>query len=127
MRGQTRHPAIMKSISRRLFLQRMGIGATMAASVPSLTQYQPTPAHNHTGKKLNIALCGLGTYANILSDGFAGSQYSHLAGIITGTPAKAVAWKKKFNIPDQNIYNYQDFDTIVNNKDIDLVYVVLPN
>lgn len=117
----------MKNISRRLFLQNMGIGAAVAATLPSLVPAPKKIQTRYPGKKLNIALCGLGNYANILADGFAGSQYCRLAGIVTGTPAKAVAWKKKYNIPDQNIYNYQTFDTIVNNKDIDLVYVVLPN
>ena len=69
----------------------------------------------------------MGTYANILADGFKDAQYCRLAGIVTGTPAKALSWKQKHAIPDQNIYNYQTFDTIINNKDIDLVYVVLPN
>jgi glucose-fructose oxidoreductase len=50
----------------------------------------------------------------------------YLAGIITGTPSKAEEWKKKYNIPDKNIYNYQTFDQIANNPDIDVVYVVLP-
>ena len=31
------------------------------------------------------------------------------------------------NFEKVDIYNYQNFDSIVNNKDIDLVYVVLPN
>ncbi|PQK90868.1 glucose-fructose oxidoreductase, partial [Pantoea ananatis] len=50
----------------------------------------------------------------------------YLAGIVTGTPSKAEAWKQKYNIPDKNIYNYQNFDQIANNPDIDIVYVVLP-
>jgi len=103
------------------------MGATMAAIVPSFIRQRQKLHDKYSGKKLNVALCGLGTYANILADGFADAQYCRLAGIVTGTPAKAVAWKQKHAIPDQNIYNYQNFDTIVNNKDIDLVYVVLPN
>ena len=50
-----------------------------------------------------------------------------LVGIVTGTPAKAEKWKKQFNIADKNSYNYQTFDRIIDNKDIDVVYVVLPN
>ena len=119
----------MKNLSRRSFLHSMGlgIGATaVATAIPFSRAYHP---HNkiYAGKKVNIALCGLGNYANILADGFATSQYCRLAGIVTGTPAKAAAWKKKHNIPEKNIYDYQHFDEIVNNKDIDLVYVVLPN
>jgi len=103
------------------------MGAAMAAAAPSFVQRTSILQHRYAGKKLNIALCGLGNYANILADGFKDAQYCRLAGIVTGTPAKALSWKQKHAIPEQNIYNYQNFDTIVNNKDIDLVYVVLPN
>ena len=118
----------MKNLSRRSFLQKtgMGIGASaVAASLPFINA--GNGERNDAGKKLNIALCGLGNYAGILAEGLEVSEYCRLAGIVTGTPSKAVTWKKKYNIPDKNIYNYQNFDTIVNNKDIDLVYVVLPN
>ena len=40
---------------------------------------------------------------------------------------KAEKWKKKYNIPGKNVYNYENFDTIRDNPDIDIVYVVLPN
>ena len=52
---------------------------------------------------------------------------SSLAGVVTGHPAKAEAWKKKYNLPDNNIYNYDNFDSIAGNPDIGLVYVVLPS
>ncbi len=106
----------------------MGIGtATAAAALPSFISIPKSGAENQDGKKLNIALCGLGRYAGYLAEGLADSQYCKLAGIITGTPAKAVDWKKRYDIPEKNIYNYQNFDDIKHNKDIDLVYVVLPN
>ncbi len=119
----------MKSYSRRSFLQNMGIGLSTAAIAKplSFSPLENAITNNYKGKKLNIALCGLGRYAGILADGFPFSQYCKLAGIVTGTPAKAAAWKKQHNIPDKNIYDYQHFDEIANNKDIDLVYVVLPN
>ena len=78
-------------------------------------------------KKLNIALCGLGRYANILAKGLQETKNCKLTGIITGTPKKEGIWKSKYDIPDKNIYNYENFDQIKNNQDIDLVYVVLPN
>ncbi|MCW3089885.1 MAG: Gfo/Idh/MocA family oxidoreductase [Ferruginibacter sp.] len=118
----------MKILSRRSFLQNMGVGAgaaAMAATLPSFVNI--SEAVNYEGKKLNIALCGLGRYAGYLASGLEASTYCRLAGIITGTPSKAVEWQKKYAIPQKNIYNYQNFDEIANNKDIDLVYVVLPN
>jgi glucose-fructose oxidoreductase len=77
--------------------------------------------------KLGIALVGLGYYStDLLAPALQQTEKCYLAGIVTGTPAKAETWKKKYNIPDKNIYNYQNFDQIANNPDIDIVYVVLP-
>src|SRR5437868_10209966 len=77
--------------------------------------------------KLGVALVGLGYYStDLLAPALQQTKNCYLAGIVTGTPAKAETWKKKYNIPDKNIYNYQTFDQIANNPDIDVVYVVLP-
>ncbi|WP_299701540.1 Gfo/Idh/MocA family oxidoreductase [uncultured Pontibacter sp.] len=79
-------------------------------------------------KKMGIALVGLGQYStNQLAPALQETEHCYLAGIVTGTPSKAEAWKKKYNIPDKNIYSYDTFDQIANNKDIDIVYVVLPS
>lgn len=117
----------MKKLSRRSFLINTSIAAGTATAAVALPSLIFTENPKYTGKKLNIALCGLGRYASILAEGFAYSAYCKLAGIITGTPAKAEKWKKQYNIPENNIYNYQDFDDIADNKDIDLIYIVLPN
>ena len=79
-------------------------------------------------KKLGIALAGLGTYADgQLAPALLQTEHCYLAGIVTGTPAKISIWKEKYNIPDKNIYNYENFDDIKDNPDIDIVYIVLPN
>ena len=81
-----------------------------------------------SNKKLGVALVGLGTYAaGQLAPALQQTVHCYLAGIVTGTPSKAAAWKEKYNIPDKNIYSYDNFDTIKDNPDIDIVYVVLPN
>lgn len=115
----------MENVSRRSFLQKLG----MSAGVASLVTLPSFLSHDkkNSDKKLNIALCGLGRYTTYLAEGIAVSTYCKVAGIITGTPSKAENWKKKYSIPQANVYNYQNFDEIKNNKDIDLVYVVLPN
>ncbi|MDB5232929.1 MAG: Gfo/Idh/MocA family oxidoreductase [Chitinophagaceae bacterium] len=120
----------MKDLSRRSFLQNLGMSAgatTLALALPSFATLSKKESRTYPGKKLNVALCGLGNYAGMLAYGLEQSQYCSLAGIVTGHPAKAEEWKKQYNIPEKNIYNYQNFDKIRNNEDIDLVYVVLPN
>lgn len=114
----------MKTVSRRRFLQNAGVTA-VAAALPSFITKKNEAVYE--GKQLNIALCGLGRYAGYLAEGLQEAKYCRLAGIVTGTPAKAADWKKRYNVPDANIYNYQTFDSIADNKDIDLVYIVLPN
>jgi predicted dehydrogenase len=79
-------------------------------------------------RKLGVALVGLGYYAeHKLATALQETGSCELRGIVTGTPAKASKWKEKYNLPDSSIYNYQTFDSIVDNKSIDVVYVVLPN
>lgn len=79
-------------------------------------------------KSLGIALVGLGGYSSgQLAPALQQTRHCHLAGIVTGTPSKEDEWSKKYKIPSKNIYNYSNFDLIKDNKDIDIVYVVLPN
>ena len=126
---------------RRNFLKNVGltIGASMI-SIPAFAEIsdtnlttpvqpdaQPLLPLKKDGK-LGIALVGLGQYStHQLAPALLETKNIYLAGIVTGTPSKAEAWKKKYNIPDKNVYNYKNFDEIINNKDIDVVYIVLPN
>lgn len=120
----------MTKISRRAFVNRFGLGLSgtvVLASLPSIITGAEVNGPPYKDKKLNIALCGLGTYATLLAAGIEASEYCHLAGIVSGSAEKTAKWKKKYDIPEKNIYNYKNFDEIAKNQDIDLVYVVLPN
>jgi predicted dehydrogenase len=50
-----------------------------------------------------------------------------LAGLISGTPSKITAWQAKYSIPEKNCYNYENFDNIKDNPDIDAIYIITPN
>jgi len=79
-------------------------------------------------KKLGFALCGLGNLStHQIAPGLQKTTHCRLAGIITGTPEKAVKWKAQYGIPDKNIYDYETMHRIADNRDIDVVYVVTPN
>jgi predicted dehydrogenase len=123
------------NISRRKFITHLpaGIGyAALAFSAIDIIQAQGQPAPRISSrqhqKKLGVALVGLGQYATEqLAPALQQTQHCELRGIVTGSPDKAERWKKKYKIQDKNVYSYQDFDTIKDNPDIDIVYVVLPN
>jgi len=109
--------------SRRDFIRTGSIAAGALMLGPALSQL----ALAKPGKRLGVALVGLGSYAGgQLAPALQHTKNCYLAGIVTGTPAKATTWAKKYNIASKNIYNYQNFDEIAGNPDIDIVYVVLP-
>ena len=79
-------------------------------------------------KKLGIALVGLGNYSTRrLAPALLETSMCELRAVVTGTPSKIPKWKKKYGLKDYQVYNYKNFDSIVNNSEIDIVYVVLPN
>ncbi|MHC2990772.1 glucose-fructose oxidoreductase [Pontibacter sp. HJ8] len=83
---------------------------------------------NAQKKKLGVALVGLGNYStNQLAPALQETEHCYLAGIVTGTPSKAETLKKKYNLPDKNIYTYETMEQVANNPDIDVLYIVLPN
>jgi predicted dehydrogenase len=116
--------------SRRKFIYNVGLAGLSIPLLSSLSNCTSSKENKKSmsDKKLGIALVGLGSYAGgQLAPALLQTEHCYLAGIVTGTPSKIPVWKEKYNIPDKNIYNYQNFDSIKDNPDIDVVYVVLPN
>ncbi|MEN8800186.1 MAG: Gfo/Idh/MocA family oxidoreductase [Flavobacteriaceae bacterium] len=117
----------MKKISRRSFTHQLSTGIAGVA----LASGMPWACAMDVKKpqmSLGVALVGLGSYSTYqLAPALQQTKYCHLAGIVTGTPAKEKQWATKYGVEEKNIYNYRNFDNIINDSDIDIVYVVLPN
>lgn len=108
--------------NRREFIRQMGFGSLI---LPFSHQIMANPLES---KKLGIALVGLGNYAiNNILVGIDGSDNWELRGLVTGTPSKIPALKKKYNLKDENIFSYENIAKLKGNKDIDAVYICLPN
>lgn len=116
--------------SRRHFLQKL---ATSAVAIPFLQAFNSPadsmeyPAKYYKGPVLRVAIMGLGGYGTRVAEAMEACSKAKLVGLISGTPAKITAWQSKYNIPEKNCYNYETFDNIKNNPDIDAVYVITPN
>jgi glucose-fructose oxidoreductase len=114
----------MVSNPRRKFIRQIATAAAAVTVAPSLGN----PLIPKAKDRLGVALVGLGYYSReLLAPALQQTKHCYLAGIVTGTPSKIPVWQQKYGIPDQNVYNYQNFDQVANNPDIDVVYVVLPN
>lgn len=112
--------------SRRNFIKKGTAGLVTAIAAPSIIGC--ANGNESKKEKLGLALMGLGYYStDILAPSIQMCKNTYLAGIVTGTPSKAETWKEKYKLKPENIYNYDNFDEIAKNKDIDIVYVVLPN
>jgi predicted dehydrogenase len=119
--------------SRRKFLHLLGLAGLSIPFISADSFCGTNTSNKPAGKrgkegKLGIALVGLGGYsAGQLAPALQQTEHCYLAGIVTGTPSKIPEWQPKYGIPDENVYSYENFDTIADNKDIDIIYIVLPN
>ena len=114
--------------SRRNFIKNSALGATAVGIGVPFTSTLAADDKAAQARKLGIALVGLGNYStNQLAPALQETKHCYLAGVVTGTKEKEKIWAEKYNIPGKSIYNYDNFENIASNDDIDIVYVVLPN
>lgn len=115
--------------SRRNFLQKITASA-IALQIPDFVlgaHEEASPQEPYEGPVLRVAIMGLGSYGNRVAGAMQTSQKAKLVGAISGTPSKLKDWQSKYGIPEKNCYNYENFDAIKNNPDIDAVYIITPN
>lgn len=117
--------------TRRKFIQTLAssalafpVGTNAASNVFAKSSAGSTLAQD---KVLRVAIMGLGSYGNRVAEAMQSCKRAKITGVISGTPAKVKAWQSKYAIPEKNCYNYENFDGIKNNPDIDAVYVITPN
>lgn len=106
-------------ISRRDLLKMMA-ALGIASQAPILFANPPE-------KRIGVALVGLGSYSRgQLAPALQLTEHCYLAGIVTGSPEKIPQWQERYQIPDGNVYNYDNMHEMANNPAIDVVYIVLP-
>ncbi len=115
--------------SRRQFLQKFTASALALTVLPRLgmagnpTLYE----QSYDGPVLRVAIMGLGGYGSRVAEAMQSCKKAKLVGVISGTPSKIKDWQGKYHIPEKNCYNYENFDKVKDNPDIDAIYVITPN
>jgi predicted dehydrogenase len=119
--------------TRRDFLQKLtasflvlNLPGQVSASTTDLIS-QSYDGSVYEGPALRVAIMGLGSYGRRVAEAMQFCKKAKVVGVISGTPSKISEWQAKYNIPSANCYNYENFDVIKNNPDIDAVYVITPN
>lgn len=113
--------------SRRDFLQKITASAVAFSIFPRYGLANKFPEQSYDGPVLRVAIMGLGSYGSRVAEAMQSCKKAKLVGVISGTPSKVKQWQQKYNIPEKNCYNYENFDKIKDNPDIDAVYVITPN
>ena len=113
--------------SRRDFLQKVTFSAMAIPFLNFAKKDKQAPIPFYDGPMLRVAIMGLGGYGTRVADAMQSCTMAKLTGVISGTPSKIKNWQSKYNIPEKNCYNYENFDRIKDNPDIDAVYVITPN
>lgn len=110
--------------SRRDFLQKI---VAPFIVLPFLASKEKSCSDTDDGRVLRVAIMGLGGYGTMVAEAMKDCKRAKLVGVISGTPSKIKDWQSRYNIPEKNCYNYENYDNIKNNPDIDAVYVITPN
>jgi predicted dehydrogenase len=117
-------------ITRRGFITKVGQGllaANVAGGLLKSAQAQlivPDPP----GKKLGWAIVGLGSLSiHQILPAFAKCEKSKVVALVSGHPDKANKLALRYAVNPKNIYNYQNYDSIKDNPEVDIIYIVLPN
>ena len=76
-------------------------------------------------QKMRWAIVGLGNFAvGEAIPGFIDSQHARMTAFVSGSPAKQKDLGARFGV--SRFYNYQNFESIADDPEIDCVYIVLP-
>jgi predicted dehydrogenase len=121
-----------KEISRRGFFGKMGQSLALATAAGTLLKTTAAPqglvVPEPPGKKMGWAIVGLGSLSIYqILPAFAKCEKSKPVAFVSGHPDKANKLAVRYGINPKNIYNYQNYDSIKENPEVDIIYIVLPN
>jgi len=122
---------VEKELTRRSFLRRTGqgfIAANISGALLREAPAQQLQVPDPPGKKLGWAIVGLGRLAiNQILPAFAKCEKSKVVAFVSGSPDKAHKLALRYGVNPKNIYNYQNYDAIRDNPEVDIIYIALPN
>ncbi len=116
---------VFMHLSRRDF-SRLSALTAVSAALPRLHAQDDAP--QTAGRQLGWCIVGLGRISmEHFMPAVADSKAGKLTALVSGHREKAEKQAAQYNIPSPSIYSYENFDEIRDNKDIDAVYIALPN
>src|SRR5215813_13820187 len=120
-----------REITRRGFITKVSqglAGINLAGSLLRESSAAQVAVPNPPSNKLGWAIVGLGNLAiHQILPAFAKCEKSKVTAFVSGHPDKANKLALRYGVDAKNIYNYQNYDSIKDNPEVDIIYIVLPN
>ena len=115
------------NLSRREFsrLGALGVAAHLTSNL-ALGLSAQTPGADASGK-IGYAAIGLGRISKLFMAGVQNSSNSKITALVSGHPEKAAMYAAQYGVPKSSIYNYENMHELKNNKEVQAVYIGLPN
>jgi predicted dehydrogenase len=109
------------NFTRREFARALGASAAISSlSIAARSQDQQ--------RKIGYCIVGLGRISmQHFMPACKMSQRAQVTALVSGHRDKAEKMAAEYNVPVKNIFSYENYDEIADNKDIDAVYIALPN
>jgi predicted dehydrogenase len=108
-----------------MILTRRSFGTLLTAG--AATRLAAAPFQNND-RKIGYCIVGLGRISmQHFMPGARTSKRSRVTAIVSGHRDKAEKWAADYGVSARSIYSYENYDAIAENKDIDAVYIALPN
>lgn len=91
-------------------------------------QSGPTPTPLPPDERIGYAVVGLGHLSlEKILPALNSCKKSRLSALVSGNPEKMKKVAIQYGIKAESCYSYETYDQIKNNKDVDVIYIVLPN
>ena len=137
-------------LSRRNFLRAAAATAAVTGLTPLASAQQsasssdvvtlpqlhaPTEAAEKTPgpfeapqRRIGFAVVGLGHLSlNQILPAFGSSKECRVTALVSGDREKARKLAEQYGVPEKSIYDYQSYDQLAQNPDVQVIYIVLPN
>lgn len=92
------------------------------------TEKSEMPVQLGQNGRVGIAIVGLGRLSlEEIMPALASSKRCRVTALVSGDPEKAKRVAAMYDVPQTSLYNYQTFDQLRDNPNVQAVYIVLPN
>lgn len=86
------------------------------------------PSPQPQSRRVGYAIVGIGKLsAEEIIPAARTSEHAYVAALVTGEEEKGGGFARAFDLTEDDVYSYEDFEKLQGREDVEAVYIVLPN